>query len=92
MLYEVITPLSEGGYIIDTPGIKGFGLINIEKSELFHFFPELFKLSGKCQYYNCTHIHEPGCAVKEALENGEISESRYYNYIMMSESSDEKHR
>ncbi|KAB2868096.1 MAG: ribosome small subunit-dependent GTPase A, partial [Bacteroidales bacterium] len=79
--FSEIFELSFGGYIIDTPGIKGFGLIDIEKNELYHFFPEIFKLSSECKYYNCTHIHEPGCAVVEAAKNGEISPSRYLNYL-----------
>jgi len=84
--------LSEGGYIIDTPGIKGFGLVHFKKNELFHFFPEIFKLTEKCQYYNCTHFHEPGCAVKNAVETNEISYSRYENYINLLLEDDNKHR
>ncbi|HRS54208.1 MAG TPA: ribosome small subunit-dependent GTPase A [Bacteroidales bacterium] len=76
-------PLSFGGYIIDTPGIKEFGLINIKKEELTHFFPEMFQLLNKCKYYNCTHVNEPGCAVKQALEDGQIASWRYKNYIVM---------
>ncbi|BDX37561.1 putative ribosome biogenesis GTPase RsgA 2 [Tenuifilaceae bacterium CYCD] len=84
--------LSFGGYIIDTPGIKGFGLIDIEKDELYHFFPEIFKLSSSCKYYNCTHVHEPGCAVIEAAKNGNISPSRYLNYLSIFEDENEKYR
>jgi ribosome biogenesis GTPase len=73
--------LKGGGYIIDTPGIKGFGLIDFEENEISLFFPEIFKLSKDCQYYNCSHIHEPGCAVKKALENGLLSASRYKSYV-----------
>jgi len=75
--------LTFGGMIIDTPGVKGFGMLEIAKEELGHFFPEIFKRLEGCKYYNCTHTHEPGCAVKAAVENGEISESRYYNYLAM---------
>lgn len=84
-------PLSGGGYIIDTPGIKGFGLIDIEAAELWHFFPEMMKLAPGCQFYNCTHIHEPGCAVRKAVEEGDVSESRYVSYMKILE-EDEKYR
>lgn len=90
--FSEIFELSFGGYIIDTPGIKGFGLIDIEKNELYHYFPEIFKLSSDCKYYNCTHIHEPGCAVIEAAKNGEISPSRYLNYLSIYEDDNEKYR
>ena len=73
--------LSFGGYIIDTPGIKEFGLIDFYKEELFHYFPEIFKISSECQFHNCTHEHEPNCAVIRAVEEGIISETRYKNYI-----------
>jgi len=85
--------LQKGGAIIDTPGIKAFGLLDKKKEDLTHFFPEMFKMLGKCQYYNCTHTHEPGCAVKEAVENDEISELRYYSYVCIYESDeDSKYR
>lgn len=85
--------LSNGGYIIDTPGIKGFGMVNMDKEEIFHFFPEIFKASHECKYYNCMHINEPGCAVVEAVESGNISQSRYESYISIYfEDSDEKYR
>ena len=73
----------EGGYIIDTPGIKGFGLIDIDGRELCRYFPEMMRLAPDCRFYNCTHTHEPGCAVKEAVENGEISVERYESYLGM---------
>ncbi len=81
-----------GGYIIDTPGIKGFGLVNIQKEELSHFFPEIFEKSNKCDFYNCTHIHEPGCAVIEAVEKGYIAESRYNSYYNVFMEETEKYR
>ncbi len=84
--------LDKGGYLIDTPGIKGFGLVNIKKEELHHFFPEIFKFSKKCFYYNCTHIHEPKCAVRQAVEEDMISESRYNSYYNIFQSDDNKHR
>ena len=83
--------LSFGGYIIDTPGIKGFGMLDMEKSEIGHYFPEIFQRLEKCQYYNCTHTHEPGCAVKKAVIENEIAESRYYSYLGLLE-ADEKYR
>jgi ribosome biogenesis GTPase / thiamine phosphate phosphatase len=73
--------LSQGGYIIDTPGIKEFGLVDFEPWELCHYFPEMRELFNECRFDNCTHAHEPGCAVKEKVESGEISTSRYYNYL-----------
>lgn len=85
-------PLSEGGYIVDTPGVRSFGIIDMEKKEISHFFPEIFRLSEHCRFYNCIHIHEPGCAVIEAVQNGKISESRYWSYLSMMEESKEKYR
>ncbi len=80
-----------GGYIIDTPGIKGFGLIDIGGGELYHYFPDLMRVAPDCQYYNCTHTHEPGCAVVRAVEEGRIAEQRYVSYLKMLE-EDEKYR
>jgi ribosome biogenesis GTPase / thiamine phosphate phosphatase len=73
--------LQNGGFIIDTPGIKEFGLIDFKQEDLTHYFPEMFKLLPQCKFYNCTHISEPECAVKIALENGQISMSRYKTYL-----------
>lgn len=85
--------LPEGGFIIDTPGIKGFGTVNMEKEEIFHYFPDIFEFSHDCRYNNCIHINEPGCAVREAVDKHYISESRYKSYLsMMEEESDEKYR
>ena len=81
-------PLSFGGYIIDTPGIKEFGLIQYEKEEVSHYFPEMLKLLDKCKFSNCTHTHEPQCAVKQALEEGKIAQSRYFNYLSIIENED----
>ena len=89
--FSQVYPLSFGGYIIDTPGIKGFGLIDINPEELYHYFPDLMRVAGDCQYYNCTHTHEPGCAVVAAVESGDISEDRYISYLKMLE-DDEKYR
>ncbi len=73
--------LPEGGWIIDTPGIKGFGTIDFERNEIAHFFPDIFEVSHDCRYNNCTHTHEPGCAVREALEDNRIAQSRYNSYL-----------
>lgn len=84
--------LSGGIRVIDTPGIRGFGTIDIEREELFHFFPEIFRASRKCRYHNCLHLHEPDCQVKAEVEKGNISEFRYINYLMMMEEGQEKYR
>ncbi len=83
--------LDFGGYIIDTPGIKGFGVLEMEKEEISHYFPEIFKSLDGCQYYNCTHTHEPQCAVKKSVENGEIAQSRYNSYLGLLD-NEEKYR
>jgi len=80
-----------GGFIIDTPGIKGFGVLEMEKEEISHYFPEIFKLLNECQYYNCTHTHEPHCAVKKSVEEGKIALSRYQSYLGLLE-GEEKYR
>ena len=79
-----------GGKIIDTPGMKEFGLVGVEKNELSGYFPEMRKRINKCQFNNCTHINEPGCAIKEGVINGEIDEDRYVSYFNMLESIGEK--
>ena len=84
--------LKGGGRVIDTPGISGFGTVDIEKNELYHFFPEIFEKSSGCQFHNCTHYHEPGCAVQKAVVMGEISEMRYSNYLAMFEEEPGKYR
>ncbi len=76
-------PLPDKGYLVDTPGIKGFGLLDFEKSELALYFPEMKGLLDQCKFYNCKHISEPGCAVKEALQEGNIPSSRYNSYLGM---------
>ncbi|MDR2424653.1 MAG: ribosome small subunit-dependent GTPase A [Prevotellaceae bacterium] len=83
---------TNGGFIIDSPGIKGFGLIDIDKAEVYHYFPEIFRVSAKCKYGMCSHTHEPDCAVKTAVESGEISESRYLGYLKIFEGDDSKYR
>ena len=89
--YAEMFNLSFGGYIIDTPGIKGFGLLETTKEEIGHYFPEIFKRLENCQYYNCTHTHEPGCDVKRALLENEIAHSRYLSYLGLLE-NDRKYR
>lgn len=84
--------LSGGIKVIDTPGIRGFGTIDIEREELFHFFPEIFRASKKCKYHNCIHMHEPECEVKAEVDRGTISEFRYINYLMMIEEEEGKYR
>lgn len=83
--------LPGGGDIIDTPGVKGFGLIDIDPAELCRFFPEMMRHAPQCQYYNCTHTHEPECAVRSAVAGGGIAESRYVSYLKTLE-EDEKYR
>lgn len=73
--------LSFGGFIIDTPGIKELGLVEMKKEEVGHYFPEIRKVMNNCKFNNCLHVNEPKCAVKEAVENGEISEERYHSYL-----------
>lgn len=79
--FAEMLPLSFGGFIIDTPGIKEFGLVNFDKQEIPERFPEMRQLMHQCQFNNCTHVHEPGCAVKAALAKGLIDQTRYVNYI-----------
>ncbi|MFI3319968.1 MAG: ribosome small subunit-dependent GTPase A [Rikenellaceae bacterium] len=89
--FSTIYPLSGGGYIIDTPGIKGFGLLDIDDAELWHYYPEMMRHSEECQFYNCTHTHEPKCAVRNAVESGEIAYSRYESYLKILD-EDDKYR
>jgi ribosome biogenesis GTPase len=84
--------LSFGAQIIDTPGIKGFGVVDMEKEEVGDYFPEFFELKQHCKFNNCLHIHEPNCAVKEALESDEIAFSRYRSYLQILEGEDEHFR
>ncbi len=81
-----------GGFVIDTPGIRGFGVVNMEKNEVYHFFPEIFRASRDCRFYNCLHIDEPGCAVRAAVEKGEIDPLRYRSYLSIIEDDDSKYR
>ena len=89
-LYEMY-PLSTGGYVIDSPGLRGFGLVDLEKEEIARYFPEMLRASRDCRFTPCTHTHEPGCAVKAAVEEGTISPERYNSYLGMLE-EDKKFR
>ena len=84
--------LSFEGQIIDTPGIKGFGIVEMEKEELADYFPEFFALKAHCKFHNCLHLEEPKCAVKEALEKDELAWSRYKSYLQILEGEDETYR
>ncbi|MEX0988586.1 MAG: ribosome small subunit-dependent GTPase A [Bacteroidales bacterium] len=84
--------LKSGAKIVDTPGIKGFGMVDISKDELFHFFPEIFRYSKDCRFNNCIHVNEPACAVIAAVASGKISESRYLNYLALFEDMGDKYR
>lgn len=77
--------LSSGGYVIDTPGIRGFGITDMEDEPLFHYFPEIFRISKKCKFHNCLHVNEPDCAVVQAIENGQLSPTRYRSYLNLLE-------
>lgn len=82
-------PGDDGGCIIDTPGVRGFGTVDFDKHEVAHYFPELFEISQNCRFGNCTHTHEPGCAVRQALEDNLIAPSRYASYLSILDDEDE---
>ena len=85
--------LTSGGYIIDTPGIRAFGIVDLDKTVLSHYFPEMRALMSECKFNNCQHINEPKCAIKEAVEHGNIDESRYNTYLqLMTEDENDIHR
>ena len=91
--FSEMFPLPHGGYLIDTPGVKGFGTIDFDRHEVAHFFPEIFDISQDCRFGNCTHTHEPGCAVLSALEELRIAQSRYNSYLsILEDSADDKYR
>lgn len=89
--FSTMYPLTGGGSIIDTPGVKGFGLIDIEDAELCRYFPDMMRYAPECRYYNCTHVHEPDCAVVRAVEKGEIAYTRYESYLKILD-EDDKYR
>lgn len=91
--FSEMFPLPHGGYLIDTPGVKGFGTIDFDRHEVAHFFPEIFEIAQDCRFGNCTHTHEPGCAVLNALEESRIAQSRYNSYLsILEDSADDKYR
>ena len=85
-------PMPFGGFAIDTPGIRGFGVVDMERNEIYHFFPEIFKTAKKCRFYNCLHLDEPGCAVRQAVEQGEINSLRYRSYLSILGDENTKYR
>ncbi|MBA4322354.1 MAG: ribosome small subunit-dependent GTPase A [Odoribacter sp.] len=85
-------PMPFGGYIIDTPGIRGFGVIDMDRKEIYHFFPEIFRKSKDCRFYNCLHLEEPECSVRKAVENGEIDPLRYRSYLNILFDDNRKYR
>ncbi len=87
--FSEMFPLPEGGGVIDTPGIKGFGTFDMEPEEICGYFKEIFRHSSHCRFSNCTHTHEPGCAVRKAVEEHYIAESRYTSYLSMLKDKDE---
>jgi ribosome biogenesis GTPase len=86
--FSEMLPLPDGGYVIDTPGIKGFGTIEMSGAETAHYFPEIFRASSDCRFHNCSHRNEPDCAVLKALDDNFISESRYKSYLNILEDKD----
>ena len=96
-MYELVesqkSKVESKGWIIDTPGIKGFGTIDFEREEVSHYFPEIFRISRDCRFGNCTHTNEPGCAVQEAIIKGSIAISRYESYLsLLGDCSESKYR
>ena len=87
--FSEMFPVEGNGYIIDTPGIKGFGTFDMKDEEVGHYFKEIFKFSAECKYGDCTHRHEPGCAVRQAVADHYISESRYASYLNILEDKEE---
>jgi ribosome biogenesis GTPase len=85
-------PMPFGGYVIDSPGIRGFGVVDMEKNEIWHFFPEIFHVAKDCRFYNCLHIDEPGCAVRKAVGTGIIDPSRYRSYLNIVGDENRKYR
>ena len=91
--FSEMLDLPDGGAIIDTPGVKGFGTIDFEKAEVAHYFKEIFATSHDCRFANCTHTHEPGCAVRQAVDDARISQSRYASYLsILDDGTDGKYR
>lgn len=92
-MYPLPTEWATSGWLIDTPGIKGFGSVDMEKEEISHYFPDIFRVSSMCRFGNCSHTNEPGCAVHDALVNGEIAISRYESYLsLLGDCTENKYR
>jgi ribosome biogenesis GTPase len=81
-----------GGFVIDSPGIRGFGVVDMERNEIYHFFPEIFRVSKNCRFYNCLHLDEPGCAVRDAVKEGTIDPLRYRSYFNILDDDNRKYR
>lgn len=92
-MYPLPTEWATSGWLIDTPGIKGFGVVDMEKEEISHYFPDIFRVSSMCRFGNCSHTNEPGCAVHDALIKGEIAISRYESYLsLLGDCTENKYR
>ena len=85
-------PMPFGGFAIDTPGLRGFGVVDMKRNEIYHFFPEIFRISKECRFYNCLHLDEPGCAVRSAVEQGHIDLLRYKSYLSILYDENPKYR
>jgi ribosome biogenesis GTPase len=81
-----------GGFAIDTPGLRGFGVVDMKRNEIYHFFPEIFRVSKECRFYNCLHLDEPGCAVRQAVDRGEVDPLRYRSYLSILNDENTKYR
>jgi ribosome biogenesis GTPase len=81
-----------GGFVIDTPGLRGFGVVDMNRNEIYHFFPEIFKVSKECRFYNCLHLDEPGCAVRQAVDRGQVDPLRYRSYLSILNDENTKYR
>jgi len=85
-------PMPFGAYLIDTPGIRGFGVVDMDRNEVYHFFPEIFEISKKCRFHNCLHLDEPDCEVRKAVEDGRVDFLRYKSYLNIMDTDDSKYR
>jgi len=90
--YAEMIPLPNGGSIIDTPGIRGFGIIDLARNEIGLYFTDIFRISQDCTFTSCTHIHEPGCAVRKAVDDKVLAQSRYQSYVNIFSDRNEKYR